>query len=329
MGEPMPHSTKVELRNGVLVTQLGLGTAPLAGLFSSVSQEEGQATVDAALGMGINYLDTAPHYGKGTAERRLGKYLQNYPRNSFVLSTKVGRLLVPTIKSTDPDFEDADQSVDRVFDFSESGIFRSLEESLERLNQSSVEMVLIHDPDDYADAAITQAYPALEKLRAQGVIKLIGIGMNQSAIPTRFVNETDIDFVLIAGRYTLLDQSATFDLLPAAVERGVDVIAAGVFNSGILANAKPGATYDYAPASSEILARAQQLEAILGQFDVKLEEAAIQFPLRHPAVKVVLTGCRSASEVQANIDAFDAPIPNQAWQAIDEFLGIQREGGEK
>ncbi|MEI6407370.1 MAG: aldo/keto reductase, partial [Actinomycetes bacterium] len=173
----MPHSTKVELRNGVFVTQLGLGTAPLAGLFSSVSQEQGQATVDAALGLGINYLDTAPHYGKGIAERRLGEYLQNYPRDSYVLSTKVGRLLVPTNNSADPDFEDADQSVDRVFDFSESGILRSLEESLERLNLSSVEMVLIHDPDDHADAAISQAYPALEKLRAQGVIRLIGIGM--------------------------------------------------------------------------------------------------------------------------------------------------------
>ncbi len=322
----MPHSTKVELRNGVFVTQLGIGTAPLAGLFSSVSQEQGQATVDAALGLGINYLDTAPHYGKGIAERRLGEYLQNYPRDSYVLSTKVGRLLVPTNNSADPDFEDADQSVDRVFDFSESGILRSLEESLERLNLSSVEMVLIHDPDDHADAAISQAYPALEKLRAQGVIRLIGIGMNQSAIPTRFVKETDIDFVLIAGRYTLLDQSASQDLLPAALERGVDVIAAGVFNSGILANAQPGATYDYAPAPSEVLARAQKLEAILSQFNVKLEEAAIQFPLRHAAAKVVLTGCRSALEVQANIDAFDAPIPDQAWQAIDEFLENQSEG---
>ncbi|MEI6406993.1 MAG: aldo/keto reductase, partial [Actinomycetes bacterium] len=148
----------------------------------------------------------------------------------------------------------------------------------------------------------------------------------QSAIPTRFVKETDIDFVLIAGRYTLLDQSASQDLLPAALERGVDVIAAGVFNSGILANAQPGATYDYAPAPSEVLARAQKLEAILSQFNVKLEEAAIQFPLRHAAVKVVLTGCRSALEVQANIDAFDAPIPDQAWQAIDEFLENQSEG---
>lgn len=316
----MPHSRKVNLHNGVVISQLGLGTAPLGGLFTSVSESEGEATVSTALQSGISFLDTAPHYGKGIAEKRIGRYLSSVPRNQFVLSTKVGRLLVPTEKSDDADFADADSHVERVFDFSADGVKRSLEESLERLGLDSVEIVFIHDPDDFADEAISKAYPALEKLRSEGVVKAIGVGMNQSAIPTRFVRETDIDVVLIAGRYTLLNQSAAVDLLPAALERGVDIIAAGVFNSGILANPVPGAHYDYAPASSEILNRALTLEKLLEEFGVTLEEAAIQFPLQHPAVKAVLVGCRTPQEVASNIAAFDKPIPQTAWSAIQSFL---------
>ena len=316
----MKHSRKVDIGRGCMVTQLGLGTAPLGGLFTSVTESQGDALVRTALASGIHYFDTAPHYGKGTSERRLGAALSGLPRSSFVISTKVGRLLVPSDGSVDPDFADADTSTMRVFDFSAQGVVQSLEESLVRLGLDSVEMVLIHDPDDFADQAISEAFPALAKLREQGIIKAIGVGMNQSAIPTRFVQETDIDFVLIAGRYTLLDQSATMDLLPAALARGVSIIAAGVFNSGVLANPVPGSHFNYAPASPAIIAKAQAMEILFEEFGVTLEQAAVQFPLQHPAVKSVLVGCRTELEVKANIAAFDTDIPQSAWNALDKFL---------
>lgn len=316
----MKHSRTVEIGRGCQITQLGLGTAPLGGLFTSVSDAQGAALIRTALATDIHYFDTAPHYGKGIAERRLGAALSGLPRSSFVISTKVGRLLVPSEASVDPDFADADTSSTRVFDFSAQGVVQSLEESLVRLGLDSVEMVLIHDPDDHADQAIGEAFPALAQLRDQGIIKAIGVGMNQSAIPTRFVKETDIDFVLIAGRYTLLDQSAALDLLPAALERGVSIIAAGVFNSGVLASPVPGAHYNYELASAEIIARAQALETLFEEFGVTLEQAAVQFPLQHPAIKSVLVGCRTEQEVKANIAAFDSTIPQSAWSALSKFL---------
>ena len=319
------HSRRVPLRGGVEISELGLGTAPLGGLYTSVSECESRAVISAALDAGIRYFDCAPHYGKGTAERRLGVALQKISKEKFVISTKVGRLLVPGDGLADTDFADAPPDLVRVFDFSASGIERSLEESLTRLGLNQVEMVLIHDPDDYADQAINEAMPTLIRMRDEGVIKAIGIGMNQSAMPTRFVNETDVDFVLIAGRYTLLDQSAEFDLLPAALSRGVDVIAAGVFSSGILANPVAGAYFDYAPASKPAIAHAQELKRLLEELGVKLEQAAIQFPMRHPAVKAVVIGCRSVAEVSKNIEAFDADIPTSTWKAVSEF--IESSGG--
>lgn len=297
---------------------MGLGTATLGGLYSSVTEDDASDAIQTALDIGITYIDTAPHYGKGTAERRVGLYLNGVPRKSYVLSTKVGRLLVPASNMRDAEFADTDQSVVRVFDFSASGVERSLIESLERLQQDFVEIVLIHDPDDFADQAISEAYPALEKLRSQGLIKSIGVGMNQSAIPTRFIKETDIDVVLIAGRYSLLDQSAAVDLLPAALESNVAVIAAGVFNSGILANPVAGAMYIYAPASDEILNKAKRMSDVLRDFGISIAEAALQFPLRNPAIKAVLVGCRSGEEVRENAEAFDVDIPEDAWKALAE-----------
>lgn len=316
MSFPGAHATHFELKSGVSISRLGLGAAALGGLYSAVSETEGEDVVQTALDNGISYIDSAPHYGKGTSERRLGRYLAGIPRKSYVLSTKVGRLLVPSTNGHDEDFADADQSVERVFDFSAEGVRRSLEESLKRLNQDFVEIVFIHDADDHADQAITQAYPALEKLRAEGLIKSIGVGMNQATIPTRFINETDIDVVLIAGRYSLLDQSAESDLLPAALKRNVSVIVGGVFNSGILANPIVGSTYDYAPAGSGILARALAIKEVLREFDVDIAQAALQFPLQHPAVKSVLVGCRSGMEVLENIGNFNKFVPDDAWDAL-------------
>ena len=318
----MTHSTQFQLTSGVSISRLGLGTATFGGLYSAVSENDAADVVRTALESGISYIDTAPHYGKGTAERRLAHHLNGVPRSSYVLSTKVGRLLVPTTNSRDLDFADSDQNVERVFDFSAKGIEKSLMESLNRLNEEFVEIAFIHDPDDYVDQAINEAYPALEKLRAKGLIKSIGVGMNQSAIPTRFVNETDIDVVLIAGRYSLLDQSAGLDLLPAALKKKVAVIAAGVFNSGILANPAPGSTYDYAPASGAVLGRAREIKETLKEFDVNIAQAAMQFPLQHPAVNGVLVGCRSGLEVRENLHHFDNPVPSEAWEAL-AGLGIK------
>ena len=313
----MAHNSLVRLRTGVEISTLGLGAAALGGLYSSISDEAARETVEEALRQGITYIDTAPHYGKGRSERRLGAALKGM--SGFHISTKVGRLLVPSTTDIDTFFLDADNTVERKFDFSSAGVERSLKDSLERLQMDSVEIVIIHDPDDPSDAeqALREGYPALERMRSAGLIKSIGIGMNQSAIPTRFVKETDIDMVLIAGRYSLLDQSAAIDLLPAALRKGIDIIAAGVFNSGILANPAPGATYDYMPASDEMLQRARNIKSILDEHQIPLTAAALQFPLRHPAVKAVLVGCRSGEEVRKNCQAFDTDISEDIWDALD------------
>jgi D-threo-aldose 1-dehydrogenase len=176
----------------------------------------------------------------------------------------------------------------------------------------------VHDPDDHEEDALTHAYPAVEELRAQGVVGAIGLGMNQSRIPTRFVRETDVDAVLIAGRYSLLDRSAALDLLPACAERGVSVVVGGVYNSGILADPRPGATYDYAAAPPELVARAQRLDAVCRSHGVELRAAAIQFPLRHPAVACVLTGARNVHELEENLGAFEADVPAALWAELED-----------
>ena len=325
----MNHSEIVELKGGAKVSQLGLGTAQLGGLFSSISDDDGQALIDAAITSGITYFDTAPHYGKGVSEKRLGRYLSKYPRNSWVLSSKVGRLLVPTEQGNDSDFLDADNSVERLNDYSESGIRRSFEESLERLGLESIDIVYIHDPDDFPEEAIKFAYPALEKLRSEGLIKSIGIGMNYNEIPTRMINETDIDVVMNAGRYTLLDQSAADELFPAALRKGVSIVSVGVFISGVLANPNSNSHYFYEPAPAFIIERALEFQRALEEFGVSLQQAAIQFPTRHEAVKCVVVGCRSSASLLENIKNFDAPISSEAWAKVDEIIARHRKEDAK
>jgi D-threo-aldose 1-dehydrogenase len=309
----MRHDDRVKLRTGVEVSRLALGTAAFGGLYSSVTDKACTDTLLTAVQNGITYLDTAPHYGKGVSETRIGRAIRSLDRSSIVISTKIGRLLVPSTTDVDGFFLDADNTVERKMDFTAAGVRKSIESSLVRLGVDHVEIVYIHDPDDYADIAISQAYPELEKMRTEGIIKAIGIGMNQSEIPTRFVRETDIDQVLIAGRYSLLDQGAAKELLPAALERGVDIVVAGVFNSGILANPVKGATFDYEAASDELIARALRIREVLDGHGVSLRAAAMQFPFQHPAVKTVLVGCRSQEEVLSNIDEFNKPIASQVW----------------
>jgi D-threo-aldose 1-dehydrogenase len=318
----MAHDSIVTLRGGAQISKFGVGTATFGGLYESMSDEDSHEVVQAAINLGVRYFDTAPHYGKGQSELRLGRLLAGYPRNSYVLSTKVGRLLVPKAKidEIDEDFADSDPLVERLFDFSEEGIIKSFEESLIRLGLESVDIVFIHDPDDYADQAIKFGYPALERLRTMGLIKSIGVGMNQVDIPARFVRETDIDVVLIAGRYTLLDQSAGIDLLPLAEEKGVSVIAAGVLNSGILANPGPGAHYDYVPASAQMIDRALALKTIFEGHGSSLSQAAMQFPCRNLAISGILVGCRTAKEVSENVSNFDDLVPQSAWDEFDAFI---------
>jgi D-threo-aldose 1-dehydrogenase len=312
----MKHDDRVRLRTGIEVSRLSLGTAAFGGLYKSVTDQACIDTVHTAIEAGINYIDTAPHYGKGTSERRIGAAIAGMDRSSIVISTKIGRLLVPSSNDIDEFFLDADNTVERKFDFSATGVRASLEGSLEKLGIDSVDILYIHDPDDNPDEAIMEAYPELERMRSEGIIRAIGIGMNQCETPTRVIRETDIDMVLIAGRYSLLDQRAADELLPIALERNVDIIAAGVFNSGILANPVKGATYDYFPASDELLARAVRIREVLDGHGVSLTAAAMQFPLQHPAVKSVLVGCRSVEEVESNIAEFDKAIPNKVWEDL-------------
>jgi D-threo-aldose 1-dehydrogenase len=235
-----------------------------------------------------------------------------------VVSTKVGRVLEPVAPPYGTDTEGFAVKADhrRVFDFTADGISRSLSDSLTRLGLDYVDIALIHDPDSHGEQALREAYPALEKLRAQGCVRAIGVGMNQAAMLSQFVRATDIDVVLVAGRFTLLDQSAEAELLPAALERGVAVLAGGVFNSGLLAAPVAGASYDYAAASADLVARARELESICARFGVPLRAAAARFPLLHPAVTSVLIGARSAAEITDALTLADLPIPAELWDAI-------------
>ena len=316
----MAHNTQVTLKSGLQIPEFGIGTSPFGGLFASVSESSVADVISTSMEMGLNYFDTAPHYGMGSAEVRLGRNINHLPRSSFVVSTKVGRLIVPSEKADDPGWENSTAAVERIFDFSAAGIERSLLESLERLKMESVEMVFIHDPDGAADQAISEAYPVLERLRAEGIVKTIGIGITSNEIPTRFINETDIDVVLIALKYTLLDQSAGAELLPTALRKGVSVIAGGVFNSGILTNPKAGATFNYEPASPEVLARAQKIEKFFVDRGVSLAQAALQFPMQHPAISAILVGCRSADEVTTNVALYNKEIESHIWSEFNTFL---------
>jgi D-threo-aldose 1-dehydrogenase len=307
--------------SAVRVTRLGLGTAPLGGMYSPVGEGEAAAVIRRALELGLGYFDTAPQYGHGTAERRLGAAVAELPRGSFVLSSKVGRLVLARPAADPGIFADAPPS-DVVFDFSADGVRRSLEASLRRLGLSSVDLVYIHDPDadEHADQALRETYPALHQLRAEGVIGAIGVGMNQTAVPARFVRETDIDAVLLAGRYTLLDRSGEGELLPECVRRGVSVVVGGVYNSGVLADPSPGARFDYAPAPSGVVARARRLGEVCAAAGVPLKAAAIQFPFRHAAVACVLMGARSVAELEENVAMAGVPIPDSLWPQLDEVV---------
>ena len=325
------HSELVKIpRIDRYISKLALGTAPLGGLFTAVSDEQGQATVLAALDSGINFIDTAPLYGHGNAERMIGSALSK-TNKEYVISTKVGRVLkkfAPEEIAGKVDglaaFIGVDPTIFPVFDFSRDGILQSIQESLERLNISSIDIALIHDADDRIDEAIKNSYPVLDELRSQGVIKGIGVGMNICSYATKAVKEMDLDVILIAGRYSLLDQSAQEELFKECLKKQTGVMVGGVYNSGVLANPTLESTYNYVPVTPEILSKVKQIQALLLDFDISLTAAAIQFPLRHPAVTCVLTGSRSVTELNANIRDFDTNIPDAAWKALEDAGLINR-----
>jgi len=319
------HNQKVGMKRVDLeLTRLSLGTAPLAGLFKSVDISESDQLIHTALDNGMNYFDTAPLYGHGLAEERLGRILGKVSQ-PFVLQTKVGRVL-NWVEKADPVpwFPDADPHIQPVFDYSADGIKRSLAESLKRLGVDHIDIALMHDSENHIPEAINIAYPVLADLKRQGIIKAVGIGINLCDVAIEIMKNVDLDIVLLAGRYTLLDQSAQNKLLPYALERKVDITIGGVFNSGVLADPKPGATFEYLPASDEIIAKAQAIGAFLSERGIPLTAAALQFPLRHPAVTSVLTGSRNSRELLANMADFDLELPEDIWNQLEDAGLIEK-----
>ena len=316
-------------QTGVKVTRLGFGCASIGGLFTAVDDADAEAVVHRAWELGVRYFDVAPLYGYGAAERRLGRALAGRPRDEFVVSTKVGRLVrrpaeIPPGADVDPQALDGRPNAyyadigDRrvVFDYSGDGIRRSVEDSLERLGMDRIDILFIHDPDDHWEAAIGGAYPALARLRDEGVVRAIGAGMNQSAMLARFVREADPDVLLLAGRYTLLDQGALDELLPLCEEGGVAVVVGGVMNSGVLARPAAGAHFDYQPADEVIVARVSRLAAICERHGVPLKAAAIQFPLAHPAVAGLVAGVRKISHLEEYPELMRLEIPAAVWDDL-------------
>lgn len=340
----------------VFVSPLGLGTVPIGGLYQAVSDAESDALVRRSYELGIRLFDTAPQYGSGLAETRLGHVLPDLPRGQFVVSTKVGRLVRPitfasktrrviveSVRSGDvrrmvgdavkitrrlargrssldvqlgAPFDHGQAALESYYDFSYDGVMRSVDESLRRLKLDHVEMLYIHDPDQDYEAALTGAFKALDKLRSDGTVGAIGVGMNQTQMLTRFAREAPFDCLLAAGRYTLLDQEALIELIPECERRGISLVVGGVYNSGILADPSPGAMFNYHRAPAALIERAQRMQAVCERHGVPLMAAAIQFPLGHPNVAAVLTGVRSVAEIEQNVAMFQMAIPDDLWQDL-------------
>jgi D-threo-aldose 1-dehydrogenase len=302
--------------------RLGLGCAQLGNLYQERSDADARAIVEAAWDAGIRYFDTAPHYGLGLSERRLGAALAGRPRAQYTVSTKVGRLLEPTADGGD-DLADGfavPRTHRRVWDFSRDGVRRSIEESLQRLGLDRVDIALLHDLEHRPEEALRHGYPALAELRAEGVVGAIGAGSKDADMLARVVQECGPDVVMVAGRYTLLEQPAAARLLPACTAAGVGVFAVGVFNSGLLAEDTPraGLHYDYGAAPPHLVRRAAQIAEVCAEHGTTLPAAAIAFPARHPAVTTVVLGADSADQVRRNAELSVTPPPESLWAGLAE-----------
>jgi D-threo-aldose 1-dehydrogenase len=302
------------------LSELSLGCSQLGNMYREVSDADARSTVDTAWELGLRYFDTAPHYGLGLSERRLGGALALRPRETYVVSSKVGRMLeaVDIVDGLDDQGFVVPATHRRRWDFSREGIRRSLEESLERLGLDRLDIAYLHDPDEHWTDVLATGYAALEELRTDGIVGAIGAGMNQSAMLADLVRETDLDVVMLAGRYTLLEQDALDDLLPLCCERRVAVVSAGVFNSGLLARECPrdDAKYDYGEAPRRLVERAQAIARICGQHGTTLPAAALAFPLGHQAVASVCVGARSAAQMARNEALYCEPIASDLWSEL-------------
>ena len=309
-------------RTGLRVTRLGLGGVALSGAPPSTDphrpspEAEAVSLIHRSLDLGLNYLDTAPMYGVGQSERRYGLALRGVPRERYVLSTKVGRLLQ----------QDAAGTTTWTFDFSRAGARASFQSSLQRLGVERVDIVFVHDPDDHYEAAVDGAYPVLRELRAEGLIRAIGAGMNQWQMELAFARHGHSDCFLLAGRYTLLDQTALPEFLPYCVERGISVVAGGPYNSGILAvGPREGATFNYRAAMPDMIDKAARIAAVCERHQVPLKAAALQFILAHPAIASVIPGARSVAEVEENVRIVELPIPGALWEDLKASVLIASE----
>ncbi|MCK1642626.1 aldo/keto reductase [Bradyrhizobium sp. 157] len=307
---------RARLAEGLDVTAIGLGTAPLGGLFSPVSDADAEATIERAWSLGIRFFDTAPLYGFGLAERRLGSFLRRQERDSFAISTKVGRLLRPATAAPEDDHYKGTPAERPQFDFSYDGVMRSVEESLVRLGLDRVDVLLVHDPDDHYEDTVAGAFRALRRLRDDGTVKAIGAGMNQSEMLARFAEVAPVDCFLLAGRYTLLDQGALTTLFPICRAKNIRILLGGVYNSGILADPRTGAKFNYEDADAALVARALELEALCHEHGTELKAAAVQFCRAHPAVTVAVQGARTAAEVAENIAMAETSVSPGFWQEL-------------
>ncbi|KAA8889581.1 aldo/keto reductase [Nocardia colli] len=297
------------------VADIVLGGAGYAGLFRAVSEEDAQAGIAAAWDAGIRAFDTAPHYGAGSSEERLGRFLRS--RSEYTVSTKVGRLLYDDPSAPDGvhDFYGAPKRSRRQ-DYSAAGVRQSLEDSLARLGLDRVDLLLIHDPDEHQAETLAGAMPELVRMRDAGLVSGIGVGVNDVDVALRFVRETPIDHVMIAGRYTLLDRRAEAELLPECAHRGIRVLVAGVLNSGILADPLRRATFDYRPAQRHIIERAQTMDRLCAKYDIPLRAAALQFPRRNPAVSATVIGAGTKAEAEDTIAMLNTPVPEDLWHDL-------------
>jgi D-threo-aldose 1-dehydrogenase len=308
---------------------LGLGGAPIGGFRHRLSDDEGMQTVRAASDAGVTYFDTSPYYGYGRSEHLFGFALRGRPRDSFVLSTKVGRWMTALgAEESIAGWRPGGLPFKPTYDLSRDGTLRSLEQSLLRLGMARIDIALIHDVDVFTHGSQAEAdrrfreamdgcYPALAELRSAGVLGAIGVGLNETAMSLRFARETDIDCVMLAGRYTLLDQSALAELLPLCEKKQLSLLLAAPLNSGILAvGAREGATYDYAPAPQSVLAKVRRIEAVCRRHGVELPAAALQFPLAHPRIASVVAGAVKPAEVHENIARMAAPIAGDFWREL-------------
>ncbi len=323
-------STRRLWRTGVPVTELGLGTAPLGELWDIIEEDEAAALLRAAWDGGVRYFDTSPWYGKGQAEHRVGRALYRKSRDQFVISSKIGRILRRPLKAGP--FQRGDWlgglEFDAAFDYSYDGVMRSFEDSLQRLGINRIDLLLIHDLDPwhfkteaevgpYMNQLFTSGWRALEELRDQGVIRGIGAGFNTMGTIPRYLDLFDIDFFLIAMRYTLLEQDVLDDEFPRCAEGGVGIVVGGTYNSGILATgAVSNAMHNYSPAAPEILERVRRMEAVCHRHRVPLAAAALQFPLGHPIVGSVIPGAISKAQVAQNLAAFSHRIPADLWAEL-------------